>query len=568
MHDALLKDSGKGHNYLDRRLIKGFVYGAGFATVVIGCWWLYWWIFDAPRDLVVRWENEVKTTLGVIAGVSFGQSRQFLGIPYAVPPVGERRFEATELWMTPFDGGRFEAGHFGPICPQAHVMFHLPVNEDCLTLNIYAPPSPQRVEPFPVMVFLHGGGFVQGASHYRAGDFQDYNGSNLAMRYGAVVVTVNYRLGLLGWTAFLDQASEGISTGNWGLLDQITALKWVQRHIAAFGGDPSRTHLFGQSAGAISTCALLTCPAANGLFQSATLESAHCEALPLADALQQTSVIASKLGCSGANDLKTCLRRVPWANILEVQLALTTKQVFPVQDGVLLTDHPYNLAKSGQLSSDVPIMIGQNFDAGTWFAQQWLGGPWFQGPNKRKYMTSTDFVTAVSKYLQHAAPYYPCMANALDKVLSWYPASRTEDNSQMYAQFYADARYICPCHFFVEIAAQTTAVYVYSFRYRCYPGVKPRDWGVYHGAELHYVFGQPSPQCANSGTERYIRELVSGLWYNFASGHNTPPQWPKYNAKALANEVLTITSEGLGLTNQYRKEQCEFWRGIMIECSA
>ena len=196
--------------------------------------------------------------------------RIFEGIPYAAAPVGELRWRAPKPPL-PWTGIR-QAKHFGPACPQApsNDVPAEDMSEDCLTLNIWSP-ARRSEDRLPVMVWLHGGGFNKGSARMPV-----YNGANLASK-GVVVVTLNYRLGYLGFFGhplLTEEAkAENTLTANFGLLDQVAALQWVQRNIHAFGGDPSNVTLFGESAGGISTLALMTAPIARGLFHKAILQS-------------------------------------------------------------------------------------------------------------------------------------------------------------------------------------------------------------------------------------------------------------------------------------------------------
>ena len=228
----------------------------------------------------------VATALGQIVGRTIGATDTFLGIPYAVAPVGGRRFLPAELWTASFAGGALDASEFGPPCHQSPAKpepFEHPqtaptvprTSEDCLHLNVYRPARP--VPPLlPVMVWIHGGGFCSGA-----GSTKWFNGSALAAR-GQLVVTLNYRLGPLGFLASSELLrATGATGGLNGVRDQLTALRWLQSHVGAFGGDPARVTIFGESSGGLSVCVLNASPEANGLFQSEIISSGPC-LLPIA----------------------------------------------------------------------------------------------------------------------------------------------------------------------------------------------------------------------------------------------------------------------------------------------
>ncbi|MBN2169541.1 MAG: carboxylesterase family protein, partial [Actinobacteria bacterium] len=292
-------------------------------------------------------ENEtIELDSGAVSGKRQGEVISYLGIPYASPPTGKLRWTPPQP-VSPWSKTK-ACNKFGPACPQIKSKFYDvgPTSEDCLYLNVWVPERRSGSE-FPVLVWLHGGGFTTGA-----GSQDLYNGSNLALK-GFVVVTLNYRLGPLGFLALpalSDESPEG-SSGNYGLLDQIAALQWVQRNIEAFGGDKDRVTLFGESAGAVSTCFFLLSPAAEGLFQYAIIESAPlwiskilpAASLPLEKAKETGLRLVSKLGISEDGNVLASLRARTTEEIVgatkpgEGMAALTNELQFgPVIDGRLL----------------------------------------------------------------------------------------------------------------------------------------------------------------------------------------------------------------------------------------
>ncbi len=237
-------------------------------------------------------ESSVATDHGVVIGVDLGATVAFRGIPYASPPVGEKRFTA------PIDPPSWsalrDAAAWGACCPQLH-NGEVVGSEDCLTLNVWIPKAKSDGRR-PVLVFLHGGGNIEGCAAQELFGDRIYEGDALAAAKGAVVVTLNYRLAALG---FLEH--DGIPT-NLGVRDQIAALGWVERNIGAFGGDPSRVLLFGESAGAEDTCVHVASPRSKGLFSRALMESGLCPGGKFCRGYEidrQVSKIASKLGCGG-----------------------------------------------------------------------------------------------------------------------------------------------------------------------------------------------------------------------------------------------------------------------------
>src|SRR5579872_6175004 len=253
--------------------------------------------------------DQVQTDKGIVEGKAGADSKIqiFLGIPYAAPPVGELRWKAPQ--PAPSWTGVFKATQFGHRPMQGHIwddmIFHDPgPSEDCLTLNVWTP-AVKPEEKLPVMVWVYGGGFIAGGTSEAR-----QNGENLAHK-GVVVVTFNYRLGVFGFLAHPELAAEsGGSSGNYGLLDQVAALKWVRKNVAAFGGDPDNVTIFGESAGSFSVSALMASPLAKGLFkraigESGALFSAKREPRPLADAEENGVKFAKSIGANSLKDLRT-----------------------------------------------------------------------------------------------------------------------------------------------------------------------------------------------------------------------------------------------------------------------
>ena len=315
-------------------------------------------------------DGTVQTPKGSIRGAVAEGIWSFLGIPYAKPPIGRLRFRPPEP-VDPWQGVR-DATTFGPIAPQPNsgLGSYLPgdsmdQSEDCLSLNVWTPST--SGEQLPVMVFIHGGAYLIGS-----GSQVMYRGEHLARR-GVVVVTINYRLGVLGFLAhpvLYDEKSEGF--GNWGLLDQIAAFAWVKENVAAFGGDPGKVTAFGESAGAMSLCELLGAPLARGMFQRAIIESGS----PLATYADASSSVAERFAnCLGLDELtREGLEDVPLALLLEAQRAVSDSidggiglPFRPVVDGGQLKRHPADEIADGGARS-VDLLIGTNRDEFKFFS--------------------------------------------------------------------------------------------------------------------------------------------------------------------------------------------------------
>ncbi|AEI82448.1 para-nitrobenzyl esterase PnbA (plasmid) [Cupriavidus necator N-1] len=300
-----------------------------------------------------------KTEGGEVAGIG-DTVKSFRGIPYAAPPVGKLRWKSPQS-AQPWDGV-LDGSRFGPDCPQTAEYPELRGNgmsEDCLRLNVWSP-AKAATDKLPVMVWIHGGGF-----RYGSGSHPTYDGEALASR-GVVVVTINYRLGLLGFLAHPGLAAESPSrtSGNYGLMDQMAALRWVQRNIAAFGGDPAKVTVFGQSAGAHSISTLLLSPKAKGLFQQAIMQSVGVMRP------QATQAEAQAFGVKYGESIEA-LRGLPAKELVALQSSgpksearmTTPAMISIVQDGDIVSRPDYQAIGAGALPA-VPILVGSNSDEG------------------------------------------------------------------------------------------------------------------------------------------------------------------------------------------------------------
>jgi para-nitrobenzyl esterase len=309
----------------------------------------------------------VETSLGRLSGAEEGGLSVFRGVPYAQPPTGELRLRGPRP-AAPWTGVR-TATDFGPQAPQSPPTNSLTGevaaahDEDCLTLNIWTPRADGA--RLPVLLWIHGGGFSSGS-----GATPLYAGARLAQRGDAVVVTINYRLGILGFLAHPGLADEdfGGAQGNWGLLDQVAALEWIRDNIAAFGGDPANVTIFGESAGAMAVCDLMAMPAARGLFRRAIAQSGPPSATTMERAEEHAAKLMAELGVSDPAQLRT----VPVTTLLSAQQGVMAPRagaglVFvPVVDGVSIPIDPLTSFVDGS-AAPVPLLIGTNRDEAKMF---------------------------------------------------------------------------------------------------------------------------------------------------------------------------------------------------------
>eukprot|EP00698_Gefionella_okellyi_P000277 TRINITY_DN10237_c0_g1_i1.p1 TRINITY_DN10237_c0_g1~~TRINITY_DN10237_c0_g1_i1.p1 ORF type:complete len:527 (-),score=68.63 TRINITY_DN10237_c0_g1_i1:75-1586(-) len=469
----------------------------------------------------------------VLSGVSI-----FLGIPFALPPVGNLRFSAPVPNPT---HGVFDASHFGYSCPQGAWGDFPPIanqSEDCLTLNVFAPPGAlQPGVTLPVMFFIYGGAFVIGSSAELL-----YWASNLALSQNAVIVTSNYRLGPFGFMAFEQQFVLGNSTGNWGLLDQQLALQWVQNNINYFGGDTSKVMLFGQSAGATSACNHLIMPSSTGLFQAAVLESGTCNAIPVATALNITDLIAERLQCDTASALD-CIRSVPMNDLLAVSQMFSWS---PVVDSVIIPDQPSALLQQGQFTS-VPIILGVTADEGTMFVFMKFHSPLSSDLYKAELLQLIDnrveqFDQALQLYPVVPGDNRPELANAVGDSIA--------------CTALRNARWISS-----SPPSNTTWFYVFAHRPNC--TTYPQEWGVYTSAELPFVFDNPYPNCTFASNEQALSLAVGSYWSSLAAtgtpNVNAAYPWPSFSVTSSSALILDLP---ISIELDYKRPQCAFWDTI------
>ena len=486
----------------------------------------------------------VNTGSGAVRGLHTGDVAAFLGVPYAAPPVGDLRWRPprpARSWQ-----GTRDCFSYGPSCPQGSTpVAALPdsQSEDCLYLNIWSPGLSPRARR-PVMVWIHGGGFVSGS-----GSLPGAGGARLAASQRVVVVSINYRLGVFGFFAHKGLSAEsphGVS-GNYGLQDQMAALRWVRDNIAAFGGDPDRVTIFGQSAGGQSVMAHLVSPLSAGLFSAAIAESPRYQdhgvgtwnTLDLATQELEGEWLSESLGVPDGPGEVEALRRVtaarllraaapapqPWP-LLFVQPTMPSYQ--PVVDGWVLPEEEWELLRQGRFNR-VPLVVGTNLDE----CNMWTASV---------KPSAADAVAraAQARVRWFTGPDYPALARR-------FPASvyggELPATSRMMTEleFAAPARYAARC-----LARAGVPAYLYLFA-RTPPG---SACGAHHGAELAYIFdslgsvaaagraGSQSPQGPVSGgmpasADQELSSRVMRYWARFAATGDPnaagQPVWPRYD---------------------------------------
>lgn len=475
----------------------------------------------------------VQTDHGPLVGKTVeGGVQAFLGIPYAAPPVGDLR------WRPPSDAAAWteprQAVEVGPACPQLTVPSYARSSEDCLTLNVWSPVTAGANKP--ILFWIPGGGFVEGS-----GGYQLYDGARLAARADAVVVTINYRIGPLGFLSHPALARELGRTGSpsFGLLDQRAALQWVRRNARAFGGDPDNVTIFGQSAGAFSVCAHLAMPASRGLFAKAIMESGAC-ADPLyfsrRDAEAQGEQLAQALGC---RDL-ACLRG---KDLQAVMTALPLKRAYllppgvnwgPVVDGTELPVVPLRALREGR-GAKVPLLIGWNRDEGTLLTVFYKT---VTGDERDSFVRAAFGEAAVGPVAARYAGLDP--KQALDSVM-------TE------GAFACEARRAARAH-----AGQGNPTYLYEFTH-VFASPRFHGLGATHNVELWFVFGTEEAGIALDPGEIPLSHAIMDAWGRFArTGDPNGPAlpWPRYDG---ARDELAVLDTVPGTAPANPRGACDFW---------
>jgi para-nitrobenzyl esterase len=480
---------------------------------------------------------------GTLQGANFGEAPNevmFLGIPYAAPPTGERRWrppQPIEKWR-----GIRKADAYGAACPQAvepnwngyekemqtfEPYYSFRMDEDCLYLNVWTtnlPGAGRLASKIPVMVWIHGGGNNDGASQVTP------MGPVLA-RKGVVVVSLNYRLGVLGFMAHpaLTAESPHHVSGNYGLLDQIAALEWVKRNIAKFGGDPENVTIFGVSSGSADVCYLMASPLAHGLFQRGIMESATCSDFINPELKTPTHYLAGDgtaediglrlmhdLGIADAPDALAKLRATPAKKVVEVSSRYNTVLVEATVDGWFLTEQPAVALTEGRLAG-VPVIVGSNSDEGT--------------VNVEEDLQAEPTLANYKAYLNNEFGNQP----EADEFFRLYPAASDAEVYDAFARFDTDYAFGFPAHRFAWNAARSgQKVWYYYFTYAGRSEAYAK-LGAFHGLETRFLTGwlRPNRWGEITADDQRMIDLMTGYWTQFARTGDPSraalPLWPKYD---------------------------------------
>lgn len=498
----------------------------------------------------------VTTQFGQIKGSMNGSVYQFLGIPYAKPPVGNLRWKAPEnpaAWS-----GTLATTDFAPVCPQKNfeqggTSSTITGDEDCLYLNVWSPNVKARL---PVMVYIHGGGNQQGSASEENGGTVMFFGKNLSERGNVVVVTIQYRLGPLGFLVHpgLEQENANGKSGNYAILDQILALQWVKNNIAAFGGDPQKVTIFGESAGGVNVGNLLTTPLATGLFHRAIIQSA----VPVlgsysAAKTKGMSFVDTFTTVGNATEKISNMRSLPADSLVKYEtpplkggaVGMNWQSVI---DEKVFFDTPISVVQSGHFNN-VPLIIGTNAD------EMSLSAPETVYP----LMVTALRNSLVPDSLQtRAAALYPS-------------GSTTAEARNAYVGILTDAQFTAPARRLAQCVSlnQTEPVYRYFFSYR-HSLTALADLGSYHGMELFYVFNNWENATLGRGplfkpSDDAVQKAMLGYWVNFA--YTGDPNgsglavWPR--SQAGNDCYLEISENPNGSQCGLRTAQSDLWDDAM-----
>jgi para-nitrobenzyl esterase len=467
-----------------------------------------------------------RTTMGDVSGIERDGAWMYRGIPFAAPPTGSRRFRAPEP-AEPWSGVR-DGSRFGPMAPQGvggiEAMLgagRFEQSEDCLYLNVATPAADDGQRP--VLVWIHGGGFQTGS-----GSVPWYHGTRLAARYGVVVVSINYRLGALGFSHLAGLGEAYAGSGNAGILDQIAALEWVRDNIAAFGGDPGNVTIFGESAGGMSVGTLLGAPAAAGLFRRAIAQSGACQA---ASSAEQAAAIAERVG-ERFGGLEGILE-APADELLAAQDEVFAASRLgagegpllpfqPVVDGVILPTPPLEAVAAGS-ASEVDVLAGTTAHEFTLFT---LSFP-------AEAMTEERLARNVARVAGHRA------AEVIDGYRAVHPGASAAD---LLVAISTDLVFRLPCEELLAAhaaAATTGSTRSYLFSYES-PAFEGRLRST-HALEIPFVFGvvdRPGNELFVGPMDDDVRALgdaCSSAWATFATNGEPVaeglPTWPAWDAE-------------------------------------
>ncbi|MFB7797601.1 carboxylesterase/lipase family protein [Isoptericola sp. NPDC056134] len=526
----------------------------GALAVLLSCWGsLLPPAHAADRPAPVS--SVVHVDAGALEGATTPAGLEFRGVPYAAPPTGGLRWEPPQP-VAPWSGVR-EATDYSPVCPQAPPSPN-GQSEDCLYLNVTVPAGTAADAKLPVIVWIHGGGF-------EIGEGADYEAADLAAQ-GAVVVTINYRLGLLGFLSHPALADRAGASGNYGLMDQQAALRWVHRNIAGFGGDGGNVTIAGQSAGGLSVAMHLASPGAKGLFQRAVIQSGAFAPVQksLARAEREGVASAAAVGCDDgtAAQVAECLRHAS----VETLVANQPLSITPgVVDGTVLPRSVGDAIATGRFHR-VPILNGVNTQENRIFTT--LG------------LSVTKGATAVlpgpvdaSSYESTIATNFGVDARTASFVAKAYPLSRYASPAQAFSVLNSDANFSCPAFALDGAASAWVKTYAYEFNDAEAPRLFAPDtlgepYAATHQSELAYLFDQPNAPLPGelSASQQQLADTMQAAWVQFArtgSPATAATPWPRFDL--AGHRILSLDDPAPSVERGFAADhRCGVWAAVAL----
>ncbi|MFI1760804.1 carboxylesterase/lipase family protein [Streptomyces sp. NPDC020800] len=496
----------------------------------------------APAPSAPASRPVVLTGQGRLAGQVNGRAEEFLGVPYAAPPVGGLRFRPPQQparWS-----GTRDATRQAPACLQFSPLGLLDpdnVSEDCLYLDVYRPRQARPGDRLPVLFWIHGGGYSQGTG-------TQFGGRTMADLTKSVVVSINYRLGQLGYLAAPELTRDNaLGSGSYGLMDQVAALKWTRTNIAAFGGDPADITLWGQSAGSGSVCAMLTSPRTTGLFSRAILQSGPCTLLRAPDSAQaadEARAFSEAAGCPDPATRADCLREAPAADL--VSAARTHPTSGPAFGDGLLPAQPSEAIAAGTWNR-VPILIGSNRAESRFFVA--LTQP---------HLTAQEYTDQITSLYGQAA----------QQVLARYPVADHPTPYDALSAVLTDSTFACQTLSTSRTFASQVPTYVYEFddpqsptlHGAQVPGV---DMANAHSAELAYLHDFTMADRPLTAEQTTLADDMKRRWAAFArTGAPDVPGEIRWPATGGRHTILTLSPQHTHTSTTFAADhQCDFWAG-------
>ncbi|KAM4694527.1 cholinesterase isoform 1-T3 [Discoglossus pictus] len=524
---------------------------------------------DDNKDIVNTKYGKVQ---GIQISVFSGVITAFLGIPYGEPPIGAQRFKKPEPpkpWSDVYNASNFRNScyqYVDQIFPgfSGAEMWNpnTELSEDCLFLNIWIPaPKPRNAS---VMVWIYGGGFATGTSSLAI-----YDGKYLARTERVIVVSMNYRVGALGFLAFPGNSE---APGNVGLFDQRLALQWIHENIAEFGGNPKSITIFGESAGGASVSLHMLSPKSHPFFTRAIMQSGTANApwgaVNKEEAHNRAMLLANLLSCSNRNETEiiACLRNKTPQEIIEKAVSVLSNKLLleinfpPVVDGDFLIEMPDVLMQLGQLKKNTQILTGVNKDEGSYFLVYQIPG---FSKDHDSFINRTQFLESIKLAFPKATEL------ALDSVLfhytNWEDEKNHAHNRDAMDDIVGDYNFICPLLEFTQKNAELgNNAYLYFFNHRSSKLAWPEWMGVVHGYEIEFVFGIPMLRRLNyTRAEEKLTRSVMRYWANFAKTGNPnkaealETRWPIFTLDE--QHYLMIDSDESKISRKMRAKQCRFW---------